>query len=63
MSNKELADGTVYAKPLQTSWTPPKWIIRKGQKYVDHVRKTKQILIQGKNNNNLIFKIKSIFIR
>ena len=27
LSNKEIADGVVYDKPLKTSWKPPRWIL------------------------------------
>ena len=27
LSNKEIADGTIYDKPLKTSWKPPRWIL------------------------------------
>ena len=45
LSNKELADGTAYENPLQTGWTPPKWIVRKGQSYIDAIRKNKGKLL------------------
>ena len=61
LSNKEIADGITYEDPLQTCWTPPKWIIQKGEKYVNHIRKTKEIIVQGAVFRNSFYNSKFYF--
>ena len=48
-SNKEIADGTVYDKPLKTSWKAPRWILSKGDVYAEAVRAKKKIIVEGKD--------------
>ena len=47
VSDQQLAEGTIYDKPLQKNWKPPSWIIDRGDKYAKDVRKRLGILVDG----------------
>ena len=49
LSAKELASGVIYDKPLKTAWTPPKWILKRGDEYAKAVRKKMMIIADGKD--------------
>lgn len=49
LSNKEIADGTIYDKPLTTSWRAPKWILKKGKDYAEKVRSKLKIMVEGED--------------
>ena len=48
ISNKEIADGTIYDSPLTTSWRAPTWILDKGKDYWNRVRSKMKIIGIGK---------------
>merc|ERR1712131_570171 len=47
LSNKEIADGTIYDSPLTTSWRAPTWILDKGKDYWNRVRSKMKIIVEG----------------